>query len=185
MMTELSLNILDVAENSIRAGASLVEIQVAANTGKDTLSIIIKDNGRGMTKEQAARVEDPFYTTRTTRKVGLGVPFFKQAALGTGGTFSIESQLGVGTCVKAVFIYSHIDRMPLGDITATIHTLITYNTQTDFLYTYIYNDKSFILDTREFKEILGGVPLDTPEVSAYIREYLAENKAGVDGNAFY
>lgn len=185
MMTELSLNILDVAENSIRADAALVEIEVAVDTLKDTLSIIIKDNGKGMSKEQISQVEDPFYTTRTTRKVGLGVPFFKQAALGTGGTFSIESQLGAGTCVKAVFIFSHIDRMPLGDITSTIHTLITYNTETDFLYKYIYNDKSFTLDTREFKEILGGVPLNIPEVSSYVKEYLTENKAEVDGNAFY
>lgn len=185
MMTELSLNILDVAENSIRADAALVEIEVAVDTLKDTLSIIIKDNGKGMSKEQISQAEDPFYTTRTTRKVGLGVPFFKQAALGTGGTFSIESQLGAGTCVKAVFIFSHIDRMPLGDITSTIHTLITYNTETDFLYKYIYNDKSFTLDTREFKEILGGVPLNIPEVSSYVKEYLTENKAEVDGNAFY
>ncbi len=185
MMTELSLNILDVAENSIRAEAALVEIHVTADTRKDILVIVIKDNGKGMTPEQVAHVEDPFFTTRTTRKVGLGVPFFKQAALGTNGEFSITSELGVGTTTRAVFTLSHIDRMPLGDITSTIHTLITFNTQTEFLYTYTYNDESFTLDTREFKEVLGDVPLDTPEVSAYVKEYLIENKNEVDQGAFY
>ncbi len=185
MMTEISLNILDVAENSTRAKATLVEITVEANTEKDALRVEIKDNGIGMSEEQVAVVEDPFFTSRTTRKVGLGVPFFKQAALLTGGSFSITSKLGVGTCVEAVFGLSHIDRMPLGDITSTIHTLITFHTQTDFIYTYIYNAKSFTLDTREMKEILGDVPFDTPEISAYIKEYLAENKIETDGGVLY
>lgn len=176
MMTEISLNVLDVAENSIRAKAALVEISVASDTKADTLTIMIKDNGRGMTKEQIAKVEDPFFTTRTTRKVGLGIPFFKQAAESTGGHFSIESEVGTGTTVRAVFVLSHIDRMPLGDMVSTMHTLITFNTQTDFLYIYRLDDRSFTLDTREFKEVLGGVPLDTPEVSSYIKEYLSENE---------
>ncbi len=185
MMTEISLNILDVAENSTRAEATLVEITVEANTETDTLSITVKDDGKGMTKEQVAAVEDPFFTTRTTRKVGLGVSFFKQAALLTGGSFSIESAPGAGTCTSAVFILSHIDRMPLGDITSTIHTLITFHTQTDFIYTYSYNNKSFTLDTREMKEILGNIPFDVPEVSNYIKDYLAENKSETDGGISY
>ena len=182
MMTEISLNVLDVAENSIRAEASLVEISVAADTKADTLTIIIKDDGRGMSKEQIAHVEDPFFTTRTTRKVGLGIPFFKQAAESTGGHFSISSTLGIGRTVTATFVLSHIDRMPLGDINSTIYTLITFNQQTDFLYTYSLDDRSFSLDTRQFKEVLGGVPFDTPEVSSYIKEYLDENKNEVSGN---
>ncbi len=185
MMPELSLNILDVAENSIRANASLIEISVLADIEKDILSISIKDNGCGMTKEQIDRVEDPFFTTRTTRRVGLGIPFFKQAALGTNGTFHIESTVNVGTSVTATFTLSHIDRMPLGDITSTIHMLVTFNTQTDFLYSYTNNGESFSLDTRKFKEILDGVALNTPEVSAYIKEYLTENKQEVDHGAFY
>lgn len=180
MMTEISLNVLDVAENSIRAEAKLIKISVAADTKADTLTILIEDNGRGMTKEQIEKVEDPFFTTRTTRRVGLGVPFFKQAAMSTGGTFSIESEVGTGTLVKAVFILSHIDRMPLGDMTSTMHTLITFNQKTDFLYTYSLDDRSFTLDTREFKEILGDVPFDAPEVSSYIKEYLMENKKETD-----
>ena len=180
MMIEISLNVLDVAENSIRANASLVEITVAADTKADTLMIKIEDDGQGMTQEQINKVEDPFFTTRTTRKVGLGVPFFKQAAESTGGSFDIKSEPGNGTIVKAIFKLSHIDRMPLGDMEGTIYTLITFNTDTDFLYKYILDDRSFTLDTREFKEILGDVPLNAPEVSSYIKEYLLENKKEVD-----
>lgn len=184
-MPEISLNILDVAENSTRAKASLVEITVDADTASDRLTIVIKDNGCGMTEEQVAQVTDPFFTSRTTRKVGLGVPFFKYAAESTGGSFSIKSRPGEGTAVTAVFVLSHIDRMPLGDITSTIHTLIVYHPKTDFLYRYSYNGTAFTLDTREFRQILGDVPFDTPEVSEYIREYLTENKLETDGGALY
>ena len=182
-MTEISLNILDVAENSTRAGASLVTISVSADTAADRLTVIIDDDGCGMTEEQVAHVTDPFFTTRTTRKVGLGVPFFKYAAESTGGSFTIQSQPGVGTTVTAVFVLSHIDRMPLGDISSTIHTLVVYHPDTDFRYIYEYDGKSFTLDTREFREILGDVPFDTPEISSYIMEYLTENKLETDGGA--
>ncbi len=183
MMPEIALNVLDIAQNSVRAEASLIQIRVDVNEQADTLTIIIEDNGCGMTPEQVAHVEDPFFTTRTTRKIGLGVPFFKLAAISTGGSFSIVSEPGKGTVVTAVFGLSHIDRMPLGDINGTIHTLITFNTSIDFLYVYRFNDKSFTLDTREFKKILENVPLDVPEVSQYIREFLNENKLETDGGA--
>ncbi len=185
MMTELSLNVLDVAENSTRAGASLVQITIDADTLSDQLTITIADDGCGMTPEQTAQVTDPFFTSRTTRKVGLGVPFFKYAAEAAGGSFSIESQLGIGTTVKSVFVLSHIDRMPLGDITSTIHTLVVYHPETDFLYEYCYNGQSFTLDTREFKEVLEGAPFDTPEISQYIKDYLTENKLEADKGAVY
>jgi len=181
MMTEISLNILDIAQNSVKAGASLIEITVIIDIPENKLKVEIRDNGCGMTQEQLHQVEDPFYTTRTTRKVGLGVPFFKYAALGTGGDFSIKSAIGSGTLVQATFTYSHIDRMPLGDINRTIHTLICFNTDIDFVYRYQYNHHSFTLDTREFKEILGDVALDEPEVSQYILEFLNENKTEIDG----
>lgn len=175
MMPEISMNILDVAENSTRAKASLVQITVDAQTSADTLTVIIEDDGCGMTKEQLKAVTDPFFTTRTTRKVGLGVPFFKQAAESTNGTFSITSTLGVGTVVKAVFTLSHIDRMPLGDMNSTVHTLVTMHPECDFLYTFRCNEKSFSLDTREFREILGNISFQEPEVSLYIKDYLREN----------
>lgn len=113
----------------------------------------------------------------------MAFPFFKYAAESTGGSFTIDSTPGVGTTVTAVFGLSHIDRMPLGDMNGTIETLITCHPDTDFLYTYRYNDASFVLDTREFREILRDTPFDTPEVSAYIKEYLAENKLETDGGA--
>ena len=180
MMTELSLNVIDVAQNSVKAGATLIEISVFADTAKDRLVIIIKDNGCGMTAEQVSRVTDPFYTTRTTRKVGLGVPFYKFAAESTGGSFSIHSEVGVGTTVTAEFVISHIDRMPLGDMTETMRSLITLNGNIDFLYRYKVDDREFTLDTREFREVLGGIPFDNPEVSEYIKEYLKENKEETD-----
>jgi anti-sigma regulatory factor (Ser/Thr protein kinase) len=181
MMTELSLNVLDVANNSIRANASLIEIKIQIQRDLDTLTITLTDNGCGMTEEQLHQVEDPFFTTRTTRRIGLGVPFFKMAALSTGGDFKIESTPGVGTSVTAMFGLSHIDRMPLGDMNSTMHTLITLNTHMDFLYTYAFDERHYTLDTREFREILNDVPLDTPDVSSYIKEYLEENQNETDG----
>lgn len=180
MMTEIALNVLDVTENSVRADASLVHVSVAADTRADRMVILIEDDGCGMTAEQVASVEDPFFTTRTTRKVGLGIPFYKYAALATGGDFSITSEVGVGTKVRAEFVLSHVDRMPLGDMCSTMHTLITFNTHIDFVYTYTVDDRSFTLDTREFKEILEGVPLNEPEVSSYIEAFLIENTEEVN-----
>ncbi len=185
MLPEISLNVLDVAENSTRAGASLVTILIDVDTAADTLSVSIRDDGCGMTEEQVSRVTDPFFTTRTTRKVGLGVPFFKMAAEASGGSFSIYSVVGEGTDVTAVFGLSSIDRMPLGDISTTIQNLIVYHPDSDFLYRYTYDGESFTLDTREFREVLGGVPLDTPEVAQYILEYLIENKRETDNGAVF
>ncbi len=182
MMTEISLNVLDVAQNSVKANASLVEISVFADSNENKLIIEIDDNGCGMTDEQVSQVCDPFFTTRTTRKVGLGVPFFKEAAENTDGSFEIKSKVGEGTQVTAVFTLNHIDRMPLGDMSSTMHSLITLNKNIDFVYTYTVNDKSFTLDTRELREILGDVPFDVPEVSAYILDFLKSNKAEVDQN---
>lgn len=185
MMTELSLNVLDVAQNSIKAEASLIEINVFADTKSDRLKILIKDNGRGMTEETVQKVTDPFYTTRTTRKVGLGVSFFKMAAELTGGTFGIKSQPDIGTEVEAVFVISSINRMPLGDMAGTIETLVVFNTGIDFIYSYKVDGEEFTLSTAEMKEILGGVPLNNPEVVAYIREYLRENTDSVNNGHIF
>jgi anti-sigma regulatory factor (Ser/Thr protein kinase) len=182
MMPEIALNILDIAENSVRAGASLIEITVSVQFQEDTLTVVITDNGCGMTQEEKEMVQDPFYTTRTTRKVGLGVPFFKQAAESTGGSFRIDSEKGKGTAVTAVFGLSHIDRMPLGDISASVYTLIVFHEKIDFRYTYICGEKSFVLETREMRAMLGEeISFSEPEVSAFIKEYLEENKRETDG----
>lgn len=174
------MNILDVTENSIRAKASYIEIDVSADTAEDTLKIEIRDNGCGMSKEQAEKVTDPFFTTRTTRKVGLGIPFFKQAAEETGGSFEIVSEEGEGTAVKAVFGLSHIDRMPLGDVNSTIYTLVVFNEEIGFHYRYAYDEREFVLDTREMKQILGGLPFRDAEVSEFIKEYLNTNQTEVN-----
>lgn len=184
MLPEISLNILDICQNSIKAKATLIEIIIKANIEKDILTIIIRDNGCGMTNSQIENVTDPFFTTRTTREVGFGIPFLKQACELTGGQLSIFSQLGKGTTIKAQFVISSIDRMPLGDISETIHCLITMNKEIDFLYQYCVDDRSFSLDTRNVREIIGDIPFDTPEVSEYIRGFLEENKKDVDNGIY-
>ena len=174
-MRELSLNILDVAQNSITAGASLITIEVNENTVDKTLFIGIYDNGKGMSEEQVKSVVDPFFTTRTTRKVGMGIPLFKMAAEQTGGRLEIKSELGVGTEVRTYFKTDSVDFTPLGDMAATIQMLITMNTDRDFVYKHTVNEKDFVADTREIKEILGDVPLDTYEVSQWLLEFIKEN----------
>lgn len=180
MMKEISLNILDIATNSIKAKASFIEIIVKILPDQDLLSFSIQDNGEGMSQEQIKMVEDPFYTTRDTRNVGLGIPFLKLAAEIAGGKISVSSEKNVGTKVEAEFVLSHINRMPLGNISSTIHLLIVGNADIDFVYSYFYGEKYFTLDTREFREILVDIPFYMPEVSSYIREYLDENKFEVD-----
>ena len=128
-----------------------------------------------MTKEQLTQVEDPFFTTRSTRDVGLGIPFLKQAAKITGGCFTIESIPNEHTSVYASFCLSHIDRMPLGDLSSTIYSLVMANPKIDFSFVFQCDDKEFTLDTRRFREILGDVPFNTPTVSEFIRDYLIEN----------
>ena len=177
MMQELSMNVLDVAQNSVRAGATLIEITVDEQPARDEITIVIADNGCGMTPEQVQSVTDPFFTTRTTRKVGLGVPFFKLAAEITGGSFDIQSQVGKGTAVTAKFVRSSIDRMPLGDMNETIISLIVCNETLDFLYTRRFGADELVLDTREFRAQLGDVPLTEPKVAKFIREFLQENTA--------
>ena len=174
-MQEISLNVLDIAQNSISAGARLVSICAQEDTSAGLLTIVIADDGRGMTAEQAAHVTDPFYPTRTTRRVGLGVPFFKMASEMTGGEFAIDSHPGEGTAVRAVFHTGHIDCMPLGDLEETVFTLVTLNPDIDFRYERVIDGERSILDTREFREILGDVPLNEPEVTQFIRDYLNEN----------
>ena len=174
-MRELSLNILDIAQNSISAGAPLITIEVSENTTDHTLLIGIYDNGKGMTEEQVKSVIDPFFTTRTTRKVGMGIPLFKMAAEQTGGSLEIKSELGVGTEVKAYFKTDSVDFTPLGDVASTIQMLITMNTDRDFVYKHIVDGKEFVCDTREIKAILGDVPLDSYEISQWILEFIKEN----------
>lgn len=183
-MRELSLNVMDIAQNSISAKGSLIEITVCESSKDSRLTIIIKDNGKGMTPQQVQKVQDPFFTTRTTRKVGLGVPLFKMAAEQTGGFFNIESQVGVGTRLTASFVSSSVDMTPLGDINSTISILIRCNPQIDFVFEHSINAKSFVLDTRQLKEVLGGdVALNSPDVMEWIDGYLTEQTEIINGGA--
>lgn len=176
MMQELSLNILDIAQNSVKAKASLIFIGIEKNTKTKRLYITIDDNGCGMSEEQVNHVVDPFYTTRTTRKVGLGVPFFKMSAELTGGRFTITSELGVGTHIVSEYCYEHIDMMPIGDIAATIASLVSVNPDIDFVYSYKLDDNEYCLDTREVKVILEGLPVNSNEVLSFIKEFINENQ---------
>lgn len=177
-MKELSLNILDIAENSVKARASL--IQISLRETQETLTLTIADDGCGMKPDILAGVIDPFYTTRTTRKVGLGVPLLKLAAEQTGGEVRIKSYHESdypdrhGTVVTAVFYTNHIDFTPLGDVISTVTTLIQGSPQIDFVFKHTSDTLDVSLDTREMREVLGEVPLNTPEVLRWIAESLGE-----------
>lgn len=181
-MQELSLNVLDIAQNSIKADASLVTIVLDRDRAANTLAIEIHDDGCGMTEEQVAHVTDPFYTTRTTRKVGLGVPFFKMTAEMTGGAFSLHSQVGRGTDICAFYHTDHIDMFPVGDMTATIVSLVSVNPQIDFCYISRVDGREFTMDTREVKQVLEGVPVNAPEVLTFIRDYITENQREIESD---
>lgn len=173
-MKELSLHILDIAENSVKAKSSLIEIDISEDTEKNLLTIKIKDDGCGMSEEFLKRVKDPFSTTRTTRRVGMGLSLFEAAAEQCGGGLQISSTEGVGTDVVVTFSLNHIDRAPLGDMAGTMQTLIGGSPDIDFIFRYEKDNKTFILDTAKMRETLSGVPLDTPEVVLWIGDYINE-----------
>ncbi len=174
-MRELSLNVLDIVQNSISAKADLITIDVEENTQTADFSITITDNGCGMTPEQIKSVKDPFYTTRTTRKVGMGVPLFKMAAEMSGGSFDISSTVNEGTKVVARFKTDNVDFIPLGDIASTMTTLISMNTDIDFVYRRCIDGKEFTLDTRQVRQILEDVPMNDVSVITWIKEFINEN----------
>lgn len=176
-MKELSLNILDIAQNSVKANASLIGISI--DETDDVLSFKITDNGKGMTADFLSRVTDPFTTTRTTRKVGLGIPFLKMEAEMTGGSFSIKSKSETeykehGTEVFASFNKKSIDYIPLGDIIGTLCALVQGAENTDFIFNHKMPHGEVFLSTKEIRELLGDVPLGSPEVISWVREYLSE-----------
>lgn len=171
-MEDISLHILDVAENGVIAGANLIKINVDEDVEGDTLRIMIEDNGRGMAPEFLERVLDPFVTTRTTRKVGLGLSLFQQSAREAGGDLSISSTPGLGTMVTVFMSHSHIDRKPMGDMAATMLTLIEGNPEVDFVYTHRKEAREYVLDTRELRSELEEIPLNSPVVVSLIRENL-------------
>ncbi|RLD94059.1 MAG: ATP-binding protein [Aquificota bacterium] len=173
MMEDLALNIMDVVQNSLAAGASRIEVEIEEDPVKDLLVIEVRDNGEGMSSEEVEQCQDPFYTTKREIKVGLGIPLFKEAAEHCDGSFVIESEKGVGTRLRAVFRLSHIDRPPLGDLEGTILSLMVTNPHVDFLFRY-KGSGVFELDTREVKEMVEDLHLTHPEVLKFLREYMTE-----------
>ncbi|HWS29166.1 MAG TPA: ATP-binding protein [Clostridia bacterium] len=182
IMKEIALHLLDIVQNSLSAGADLITVSVTIDEGENLLSVSVADNGRGMDEETQKRVVSPFYTSRDTRKVGLGIPFFKEGAEGCGGSFYIRSKPHAGTEIGASYLIDHIDRPPLGDMTETMLTLCVCNETVNFILRYARNDKEFVFDTREIRLALGkDISFQAPEVMEWIKGYLAEGIEEVNG----
>ncbi len=174
-MKEQALHILDIVQNSIVANATLIEVVVDANADADTLIISVIDNGKGIPADMLEKITDPYITTRTTRRVGMGLPLLKDACELTGGSLSISSEVGKGTHLQAMLKFSHIDRQPLGDITGVIMLLINANPQIDFIYRHSLNGNEYVFDSREVKEALDGIAINEPEVYRMLKEMISLN----------
>ncbi len=178
-MKELSLHILDIAKNSISAGAEHIDLTLTETAGH-VLTIVISDDGRGMSPDFLAQVTDPFTTTRTTRKVGMGLPLYRLAAEQTGGSLSIESTQGSGTTVTAVFHTDHLDCAPMGDLAGTVALLIQGSPWTEFTLKRTTPKGYYEFTTEEVRDCLGSdISLDEPEVFLWLNDYLTELEAEV------
>ncbi len=176
---ELSLHILDVLENTIEADATRVELRIEEDLEADRLTIEVIDNGKGMDEGTLARVLDPFFTTRRTRHVGLGLPLLAAAAERCNGALRVESQVGQGTRVVVTFQHSHIDRAPLGDVKGTLLAFLMAERPVDLHYVHRVDGRIFEFDTAELRAELGGVPLTHPAVRRWLGEFIAEGEAGL------
>ena len=174
-MKELSLHILDVIENGVSAGADLITLSIDENKEKNLLEITVIDNGKGIPADMCRKVMDPFFTTKTTRRVGLGLSLFREASHRCEGEFNLESQEGKGTEVFASFQLDHIDLAPMGDLAGTLISLIVGNQEVDFLYSHKVDKKELILDTRVIKSELDGIPVSNPEVFTYLSDFLKKS----------
>jgi len=168
------MHILDIAENSTRAGATMITVQITEDRIHDAYTIDIVDNGRGMDTDTLQRALDPFFTTKSVRRIGLGLPMLHQATKIADGHFSVDSTEGIGTHITASFRHSHLDRQPLGDMPGTMVALITGTPKVNFRYEHYCNGRTFVLDTREIKKELAGIPLNTPLVLNFIKHSVKE-----------
>jgi hypothetical protein len=175
MMEDISSHIMDIVMNSVTAGAHHIAIAVAKDPQTSVLSLKVADDGRGMDAEMAEKVQDPFFSTKTGRKVGLGIPLLKGTAETTGGSFTLTSEKGVGTSIRASFDSRHPDLPPLGNIRDTFFVLIVSHPDIDFDLQYSVDGKDFLLDTAEWRRELDGVPLNHPEVIGFLSNYLDEH----------
>jgi anti-sigma regulatory factor (Ser/Thr protein kinase) len=178
-MRELSLHLLDIAENGVSAGAQNITITIVEDLRTDRLKLAVEDDGRGMDAAMVEQVTNPFITTRTTRKVGLGIPLLKLAAEMCDGSLTVESTPNVGTMVNVDFQRSHIDRMPLGDVAGTLLALLVGWPQVHWVLRYRVDDEEFVFDDAPIKEELGDLPLSDPEVIGFLRGALREGIADV------
>lgn len=168
------MHIMDIAQNSIRAEAQNIEIEIVENDVEQAVSMSVKDDGCGMSGEMIQKLSDPFFTSRTTRKVGLGVPFLKMTSEQTGGNLEIKSEIGIGTEIKAVYKTNHPDCIPLGDIAGYVVLLLIGNPAVNFRFSYNLNEEKFELSTRELAE--NGIDdLSNAQMSSAVKEYINEN----------
>jgi len=174
-MKELALHILDITQNSVRAKATEIKIIIQESSQSNLLMITITDNGSGMSEEVLKKVLDPFYTSRTIRRVGLGLPLFRMNAEQSGGGLKITSEQGKGTTVTATFVYDHIDRPPMGDIAGSIALIISGNPAIDFNFSYRIESKEWSLDSHELRDALNGTPVTDLKVVKYLKEMINEN----------
>lgn len=175
-MKELSLHILDVLQNSIEAGASKIDLLIEEDLSADWMLIEIRDNGRGMSPDQIKKIFDPFYTTRKTRHIGLGLPLLLEACRRCEGDLTIRSKPGEGTTVQATFRHSHLDRAPLGDLTPVLIAVLLAEHPVDWTYTHRVNGEEFQVDTAEIRQQLEGIPLTHPKVRHWLRELFVEGE---------
>ncbi|MHB9093142.1 MAG: ATP-binding protein, partial [Eubacteriales bacterium] len=182
-MKDLSMHIIDILQNSIEAGAGEIRLIITEVTAGDRLTLEITDNGRGMDEELMAKVIDPFFTTRTTRRIGLGLPLLKAAAERCEGQMTISSAPGKGTSVTAEFRHSHIDRAPLGNIIDTVVNVIVGHPDLNLYFSHHIDGKDITLDAKELREQLEDVPLNNPAVINWIKKYLTDSYNEIRGNA--
>jgi anti-sigma regulatory factor (Ser/Thr protein kinase) len=182
-MLELALHILDIAENSVRAGAKTISIDITEDRMKDRLGIEIRDDGTGMDEATLKKAMDPFYTSKKVRRVGLGLPMLAEAAKRTGGSFALKSHEGVGTRVAVEFQLGHLDRQPLGDLTGVLMALIAGNDGVDFICRHECDGRAFMLDTRDVRSEIGNIPMNHVEVLKLIRQHINEGLSEIGTEA--
>lgn len=180
-MEELSQHILDLARNSLEAGADKLEISVSEDTAANLLEIMVRDNGPGIANDDIPKVLDAFYTTKSGKRVGLGVPLLMDAAVRCGGYVSIKGMPPEGTIVAASFPHRHPDRAPLGDISGTLNVIMAGNKDLHLIYSHQFDKNIFIFDSMQLSQALGDIPLQTPEILAWLNNYLAINISNLRG----
>lgn len=181
-MKELSLHIMDLVQNAISAKASRIEISIMESPDTDSLEIDITDNGTGMPEDVLRKVTDPFFTSRTTRNVGLGIPLFKQHAEQCNGKLEITSHEGIGTKLRSSMQLGHIDRQPMGDIAGVLVLLLSANPDIRFIYSHQTKSGKYVLDTAEIKNILGTSSVNQPDILHFIKDMIRENLADIKTN---